>query len=222
LSRPGDRLLVQPGGHPSVPSRDRPERDSRWWNRLSVQAGVGAGVGALRRSCIEAGAFLLALALMLAAAIRLRLAPTGSLLRAMGQSVGAVACAPLVDARGVARARLVRRSIRWAARVSPLRSDCLPQALAAATLCRWLMVPVALHLGVRRETKGQGRRPLEAHAWVTAGPVAVSGGDGFESFVAVACFLSHPPDSEQVPGADEFARVRRREVPAALSLSPDV
>src|SRR5271169_908867 len=73
----------------------------------------------------------------------------------------------------------------------PLRSDCLPQALAAATLCRWLMVPVALHLGVRRETKGQALRPLEAHAWVTAGPVAVTGGDGFESFVAVACFLSH-------------------------------
>jgi len=160
-------------------------------SRPSAKAGVGAGAAALRRSSIESGGFLVALALMLAAAIRLRLAPTGSLLRAMGQSVGAVACAPLVDARGEARARLVRRSIRRAARVSPLRSDCLPQALAAATLCRWLMVPVALHLGVRRETKGQALRPLEAHAWVTAGPVAVTGGDGFESFVAVACFLSH-------------------------------
>jgi hypothetical protein len=48
-----------------------------------------------------------------------------------------------------------------------------------------------LHLGVRRGTKGQARPPLEAHAWVTAGPVAVSGGDGFESFVPVACFLSY-------------------------------
>jgi hypothetical protein len=182
---------VQPSGHPQPASRERPERNSRGRSRLSAKASIGAGAYALRRSTIEGGGFLVALALLLAAAIQLRLSPTGSLLRAMGQSVGAVACAPLVDAREEARARLVRRSIRRAARVSPLRSDCLPQALAAATLCRWLTVPAALHLGVRRETKGQGRRQLEAHAWVTAGRVAVSGGDGFDSFVAVACFLSH-------------------------------
>lgn len=154
-------------------------------------AKAGVGPGALRRLSIEGGGFLAALALMLAAAVLLRLTPTGQLLRALGQSVGAVACTPLVDARQEARARLARRSIRRAARISPLRSDCLPQALAAATLCGWLMVPVALHLGLRRETQGQARRPLEAHAWVAAGPVAVSGGDGFESFAPVACFLSH-------------------------------
>jgi hypothetical protein len=154
-------------------------------------------VGALRRSSIEAAGFLVALALMLAAAILLRLAPVGRLLRAMG---GAVACAPLVTPRQEARARLVRRSIRRAARVSPLRADCLPQALAAATLCRLLKAPIALHLGLRRAANAQARRPLEAHAWVASGPVAVSGGDGSESFVAVACFLSNP-SSESIRSA---------------------
>jgi hypothetical protein len=190
LSRSWDGSFVQLGDRAQSGSRKRPEPNSRRQSRRSIKAGIRAGAGALRRWSIEAGGFLVALALMLAASIQLRLSPPGPLLRAMGQSVGAVACAPLLDARGEARARLVRRSIRRAARVSPLRSDCLPQALAAATLCRWLMVPVALHLGVRRETTGQARHPLEAHAWVTAGPVAVSGGDGFENFVAVACILS--------------------------------
>jgi hypothetical protein len=154
---------------------------SRRWDSSLIHA-------ALRRSSIESGGFLVALALMVAAAIRLR---------------RALCCAPWPSPS--ARSPVLRWSMRGgkrapgscvvrsggAARVSPLRSDCLPQALAAAMLCRWLMAPVALHLGVRRETKGQALRPLEAHAWVTAGPVAVSGGDGFESLVAVACFLSH-------------------------------
>ncbi len=141
-----------------------------------------------RRLLIEGSGFLVALALMLAAAVLIRLAPTGLLLRATGRPLGPVACAPLIDARQAARARLVRRSIRRAARVSPLRSDCLPQALAAALLCRWLGAPAALHLGLRRGGEDT-RRPLEAHAWVCAGPVAVSGGDGSYSFAAVACFL---------------------------------
>lgn len=167
-------------------------------------------MGALRRSSIEAAGFLVALALMLAAAILLRLAPVGRLLRAMGGSVGAVACAPLVTPRQEARARLARRSIRRAARVSPLRADCLPQALAAATLCRLLKAPIALHLGLRRAANAQARRPLEAHAWVASGPVAVSGGDGSESFVAVACFLSNPSSESIRSASAEFWRPRTK------------
>lgn len=104
----------------------------------------------------------------------------------LGRQIGAVGCIPVVSAGQEARARMVRRAVRRAARISSWRNDCLPQAFAAALLCRMLGVPLATHLGVRLG----GAKPMEAHAWTCAGPVAVTGGEGFGEWVPVSCFLS--------------------------------
>lgn len=55
----------------------------------------------------------------------------------------------------------------------PWDSRCYDQALAAMLLLRLLGVPHTLYFGIRKNEVGE----LEAHAWVRAGRIAVSGGD---------------------------------------------
>ena len=121
------------------------------------------------------------------AAGMLRLVPFRRLAPLLGVPIGPVACLPLVDKRQQYRAHAIRRAVLRAARIAPFRSDCLPQALVAAVLCRALHVPAAVHLGVKLD---QGPVPMAAHAWVACGPVAVTGGYGFRTYAPVACFVS--------------------------------
>jgi hypothetical protein len=106
----------------------------------------------------------------------------------LGTQIGAVGCVPLADDRQESRARMVRRAVRRAARISPWRNDCLPQALAGAVFCRALGLPVTTHLGVRLN----GSKPLEAHAWTCCGRVPVTGGEGFSQWMPVSCFAAVP------------------------------
>lgn len=108
---------------------------------------------------------------------------------AFGESLGAVGLAPLADSRQTARARFVQRTVLRAAALAPFRADCLPQALVAVTLCRWLGVATATHLGVDIASPAGGAA-MKAHAWVEAGPVRVTGGRGVGRYAIVACFLA--------------------------------
>lgn len=126
--------------------------------------------------------------LMTLAAICIRLVPFRQLTPLLGVPIGAVSFVPLATAAQIRRAQMVRRAILRAARMAPLRSDCLPQALSAAVLCRLLGVPVSTHLGVRLD---DAPRAISAHAWVCSGPEAVTGGYSFASYTPVTCFL--PP-----------------------------
>jgi Transglutaminase-like superfamily len=120
------------------------------------------------------------------AALLIRMFAFKRLTPLLGAQLGAVGCVPLADEPQEHRARIVRRAVRRAARISPWRNDCLPQALTAALLCRLLAVPVTTHLGVRLD----GAAPLEAHAWTCVGRVAVTGGEGFSGWAPVSCFLA--------------------------------
>ncbi|MFM5949977.1 MAG: lasso peptide biosynthesis B2 protein [Novosphingobium sp.] len=104
----------------------------------------------------------------------------------LGQPIGPVGCVPLANEDQETRARIVRRAVRRAARISPWRNDCLPQALVGAVLCRLSSVPVTTHLGVRLG----GAKPMEAHAWTCSGRVAVTGGEGFSEWTPVQCFAA--------------------------------
>lgn len=117
----------------------------------------------------------------------LRLVPFRRLAPLLGVRIGAVAFVPTNSTAQARRARSVRCAILRAARVAPFRSDCLPQAFAAAILCRLLKIPVSTHLGVRLEKES---RKMAAHAWACSGAVAISGGRSFETYAAVACFVS--------------------------------
>lgn len=66
-------------------------------------------------------------------------------------------------------------TVGLAARHTPWRSECYPQALTARILLGLARIPHTVSFGVRRD----GDR-LAAHAWVHAGTVTVTGGSGSE------------------------------------------
>lgn len=96
---------------------------------------------------------------------------------------------PLVEAADEARARAISQVVRLAARYTPWQSNCFPQAIVARFLLRLHRIPHALFLGA---APADGRS-LAAHAWVAAGPVRVTGGDGFGRFGVLGCFVYPPP-----------------------------
>lgn len=113
------------------------------------------------------------------------LLPMGLWRRVLGRPVGAVACTPVLSAPQIDKARVLRDAIARAASIAPYRSDCLPQAFAGAVLCKLYRIPSAVHFGTKPgETSG-----LVAHAWLAAGPLAVTGGHSWDEYAVVACFV---------------------------------
>jgi hypothetical protein len=95
---------------------------------------------------------------------------------------------PLLDPAQEARAILIGRAVRLAARYTPWTSNCFPQAIAARALLGLYGLPYALYFGLMRDPDHP--TALTAHAWVAAGRVRVTGGDSFGRFAVVGCFVS--------------------------------
>jgi hypothetical protein len=79
--------------------------------------------------------------------------------------------------------------VSWAvtrsARYVPFRAVCLPQAMAARIMLKRRGVSSVLHFGV-----GKGKKkPLEAHAWLDAAGIEVTGYPVPKSFAEIACFV---------------------------------
>lgn len=111
----------------------------------------------------------------------------------LGRSLGTVAMVPVVPSAQLRRAAAIGHAIAVAAKYAPFRSNCLPQALAAATLCRWAGIPYAAFLGA--SLSGSGESGMSAHAWIQSGRVSVTGGRGsFKLYNVVACFVPRGVD----------------------------
>ena len=83
----------------------------------------------------------------------------------------------------------VAAEIGWAvtrsARYVPFNAVCLPQAMAARVMLKRRGVPSVLHFGA-----GKGEdRPLDAHAWLDAAGVEVTGYPVAKSFAEIGCFV---------------------------------
>ena len=127
---------------------------------------------------------------LLAARLALIFIPFPRLARRLG------AFAPPADPRvaqagaGTAadQARLAE-DIGWAvtraARYVLFKAVCLPQAMAAQAMLRRRGVKSVMHFGV---AKGTGK-PLDAHAWLDAAGVEVTGYPVAKSFAEIACFV---------------------------------
>lgn len=152
-----------------------------------VRPGLGEALrGFVRMSIADKLCLATAWPLLGLSALTVRLIAFKRFAPLLGEKLGPVGCVPLAGEAQEARARTIRRAVRRAARISPWRNDCLPQAVTAAVLCRFAQVPVTTHLGVRLG----GVKPMEAHAWTCAGRVAVSGGEGFSEWTPVQCFAA--------------------------------
>jgi hypothetical protein len=82
-------------------------------------------------------------------------------------------------------AREVGWSVTRAACFMPFKAVCLQQAMAARSMLRRRGVPSVLHFGAARgETK-----PLDAHAWLDAAGVEVTGYPVEARLTEIACFV---------------------------------
>lgn len=144
--------------------------------------------GFIRFPAKDKALLIMAWCLIGLSAAALLLIPFRHLVPLLGRKIGAVAVIPIVTGKQLSRARLVRSALLRAARIAPFRSDCLPQAFAAASMCRLLGVPASVHLGIRLDGADS---QMAAHAWTCAGPVALSGGRCFGVYTPVSCFFRH-------------------------------
>ncbi|MCX6397546.1 MAG: lasso peptide biosynthesis B2 protein [Propionibacteriales bacterium] len=94
--------------------------------------------------------------------------------------------APVLSASQQFRAAHIGRIVEAAAAHAPWRSDCYPQALTARTFLAARRIPHVVSFGVRRDAGA-----LVAHAWVHAGDVTVTGGNGRE-YTEVGAFAWTP------------------------------
>ena len=84
---------------------------------------------------------------------------------------------------------VLAREIGWAvtrsARYVPFKAVCLPQAMAAQAMLRRRGVASVMHFGAAR---GEDK-PLDAHAWLDAAGVEVTGYPVGSKFAEIACFV---------------------------------
>ena len=88
------------------------------------------------------------------------------------------------------RAAFIGRSVRLAAHCTPWDSSCLTQAMVAKFWCRLFKIPYVLYIGFAKapdEPSG-----YKAHAWITAGRVAITGGDGLKNYNVVSSYVYFP------------------------------
>jgi hypothetical protein len=132
-----------------------------------------------------------AVACLLAARLALIFIPFPRLARRLGTFV------PPTDPRAARiqtevmtdRARRLAEEIGWAvtrsARYVPFKAVCLPQAMAARVMLKRRGVKSVMHFGA---AKGQ-QKPLDAHAWLDAAGVEVTGYPVAKNFAEIACFV---------------------------------
>jgi hypothetical protein len=130
-----------------------------------------------------------AVAYLFAARLALIFIPFPRLARRIGTFV------PPADARAATsqgapaadQARLAK-DIGWAvtraARYVPFDAVCLPQAMAARVMLKRRGVKSVMHFGAAK-----GEHKLDAHAWLDAAGVEVTGYPVAKNFAEIACFV---------------------------------
>lgn len=103
----------------------------------------------------------------------------------LGRATAMGAASPALAAGQSAEAREIAWAVTRAARHMPFAAACLPQAIAARRMLRRRGIAAALYLGNARDAAGR----LEAHAWVLAGTVEVTGFPVARRFAPISCFL---------------------------------
>jgi len=131
-----------------------------------------------------------AVAYLLMARLALIFVPFPRLARRLGSFV------PPTDARvlkvrtqapndQVELAEAVSWAVTRAARYLPFKAVCLPQAMAARLMLKRRGVKSVMHFGAAKSAD----KPLDAHAWLDAAGVEVTGYPVKENFAEIACFV---------------------------------
>lgn len=149
--------------------------------RLTSAVRVG---GRRRRLIAEAAGWLLL------ARLALVFVPFPVIARRLGAFVPptdprVAAAAAAADAADAALAREISWAVTRGAAHVPFKAVCLPQAMAARIMLRRRGIASVMHFGA-----AIGRdKPLDAHAWLDAAGVKVTGYPVAREFAEIACFV---------------------------------
>lgn len=117
-----------------------------------------------------------------------KLLPFRWISRFFGEPCQMLTASILITPTQIRQALVIGRSIRLAARFTPWNSNCLAQAMVAKCWCRYHKIPYLFFIGFSKsQEKSSG---YDGHAWVTAGPVAITGGHGFNTYRVVLTYAS--------------------------------
>lgn len=127
---------------------------------------------------------------MLVARVQILVRPFAKLAPALGEFVPptdprVVAHAAPTSAEDAATAKLVRWAVTSAAPFMPFRSVCLQQAMAAHVMLKRRGISSVMHFGARSTSE----KPIDAHAWLDAAGVKVTGYPIPEDMGEIACFV---------------------------------
>jgi len=125
----------------------------------------------------------LALAL---AQVAVRRLPFRVAARALRLREGTVA--PGIDTSQAKRAARIGATVAVVASYLPWRTTCLVEALAAAALLRLEGIDTTLSLGVARDDFPS--RDLTAHAWLSYGPLVITGASEQARYATLASFAT--------------------------------
>jgi hypothetical protein len=137
--------------------------------------------GSRRLLLTEAVAWLAYARIALVAVSFRKLAARFGVVRVAGT---AAAPRPALTQQEAVQAREVSWAVTRAAKYVPFRAVCLPQAIAAKAMLDRRHVASVMHFGVARHDCA----PMDAHAWLDAGDIEVTGFPIRPDFVEVVCF----------------------------------
>jgi hypothetical protein len=104
----------------------------------------------------------------------------------LGKGAGSAPWIPILSDAQRLRALHIGRTVRTMARFTPWDSNCFAQAITARLFLGLYGLPYALYFGLMRDAASKG---MNAHAWIVAGPVRVTGGQSFEKYTVVAMYV---------------------------------
>ncbi len=129
------------------------------------------------------------------ARVGLRLLPFRRLAATLGERQAVTAALRSPETQD--RAEEVGWALGALARLTPWKSNCLTQAVAAQWMLGRRHIPSTLYLGVARGTAEPGT--MAAHAWVACGARTIAGVTGHERYAVIATFGRRVPTDEAFP-----------------------
>lgn len=117
----------------------------------------------------------------------INLLPLRRLMPYFGQFNKTITVSTLVSTEQRRQAYLIGKSVRLAAKYTPWDSSCLTQAMVAKFWCRLYRIPYIFYIGFAKAVEESSG--YKAHAWITAGPVAITGGNGLADYHVVSSYV---------------------------------
>jgi hypothetical protein len=93
----------------------------------------------------------------------------------------------LPNRRQLGLAVRIGQSVRLAAKYTPWDSSCLTQAMVAKFWCRLFKIPYVFYIGFAKAPEEPSG--YKAHAWITAGRVLVTGGNGLMDYNVISSYV---------------------------------